>query len=319
MRRVLIILAIIFSVLGALYHWRYEIGWQFAFLLNPGGQFDGAEAGPAVDYAADDAWFVRSGGGVAGAVFYIHPTTLLRSKTWNQPIAAARVDTFLDFIGPKQISVFEGLSVSAPFYRQAAFYAFITDDDNGVKARALASADIVKAFAAFVEQYPEGPIIIAGHSQGAYHALSLLHAIGEDEMLMSRIAAVYAIGYPVPENYLAAMSPLPECSEAQSVRCINTYNARGRGAYIPQFYEETPLPGGALRGDGALACWNPSNEESIVSGDCDNDGWLLVERPPEEYRAFLMSREWYHSVELDLFAEEIRRDAASRLQKAQDQ
>ncbi|MAW79177.1 MAG: hypothetical protein CMI63_02985 [Parvularcula sp.] len=319
MKRILIVLALV-AVFAALYVWRYEAGWKFSFLLNPGGAFDEAEAGPAPDYAAPDAWLAQTDDDPArGAVFYIHPTTLLKTKTWNQPIAAAKEDAFLDFLGPQQISVFKDLLVHAPYYRQAAFYAFIAHEENSDKALALASEDVVRAFESFIDRYPEGPIIIAGHSQGAYHALGLLRAIDGNEALMSRIAAVYAIGYPFPENYLETTSPLPECSQARPVHCVLTYNARGSGAYIPAFFEKTPLPGGAPREGGRLACWNPSSKEGIVGAVCDDDGWLLIARPPERFREFLMSREWYHSVELDLFANEIRNDAKLRLQLAQDQ
>ena len=320
MRRALVILAMLVGAFGALYFWRYEIGWRFTFLLNPGGHFDEAEAGPALDYSEADAWILRADGdSIDSAAFYIHPTTLLRTKTWNQPVADARADAFLDFIAPQQYSVFEGLPVFAPYYRQAAFYAFIPDGGDSKSARDLATTDVVDAFKTFMASYPAGPIIIVGHSQGAYHALALLHALEDDTTTMARIAVVYAIGYPVPVRYLSSAAPMPACTDAQQVHCVVSYNARGRDAYIPGFFEKTPLPEGAPRGEGPLACWNFSNDESVVNGDCDDDGWLVIDRPPERYREFLMSREWYHSVEIDLFADELRDDAAARLNALQSQ
>ncbi len=209
MKRILVILVGVFAILAALYQWRYEVGWRFSFLLNPCGSFDKAQAGPALDYETADAWLKRmETDSAAGAVFYIHPTTLLKTKTWNQPIADAHEDAFLDFLGPQQISVFEGLPVYAPYYRQAAFYAFIEHGADSNHALALASEDVVKAFEVFARDYPEGPIIIAGHSQGAYHALGLLHAIKKNEALLTRVAAVSASAYPFPETYLEAAPPL---------------------------------------------------------------------------------------------------------------
>ncbi len=320
-RRLLIIFGAMLVLLGALYFFRYEVGWQFAFLLNPGGSFDEDGAGPAPDYSSEEAWILYGGdatAGAPGAVFYIHPTTLLKSESWNQPIAAARDDAFLDMLAPQQINVFDGLPVYAPYYRHAAFYAFIEKSDDAGAALALASRDVLKAFRTFVEAHPGGPIVIAGHSQGAYHALSLLTSIRDDEALLSRIAAVYAVGYPFPARYLETASPLPACEPNGRRACVASFNARGAGAYIPPFFEKTPLPGGDARDNGAIACWNPSTAESIVSARCDEEGWLAIERPPEEYREFLMSREWYHTVEFDLFKTELRADALKRIESARE-
>jgi len=313
MRRLLIALGITVGVFAALFFWRYEAGWNLTFLLNPGGAFDAAEAGPAPTYDSADAWFAQTTAtDASAAVFYIHPTTLLKTTTWNQPIANERADGFLDSVAPGQISVFSSMPVSAPFYRQAAFYAFIEKSQDSDAAIALATSDVVQAFKTFVAQNPEGPIVIAGHSQGAYHAIALLHAISDDEALLTRIAAVYAIGYPFPADYFETLSPFPLCARAGEAHCVVSFNARGRGAFVPGFFEKTPLPVGAERADAALACWNPARETSVVAARCDEDGWLLIDRPPEDYRDFLMSREWYHTVELKLFADEIRSDAETR-------
>ena len=326
MRTILYVFLCLAVLIAAGFTWRYELGWSAAFLLKPSKGFTEAAAGPAPDYADPASWIERSEDAplddasddvsAGGAVFYIHPTTLLRGETWNQPVDAAREDAFLDFLAPQQIAVFNAMPVFAPYYRQAAFYSFIDpSSEDSARALDMAAADVVRAFRAFAEARSDAPIVIAGHSQGAYHALRILNDLANEPQLLARITVVYAIGYPVPEKALREASPFAPCASAEAVNCVLSYNARGQGAYIPPFFPKTPLPfSGQAREDGErLACWNPATEGSIVAAHCDEEGWLAIERPPEAYRAFLMSREWYHTVEYDLFAEEIRGDALARL------
>ena len=325
MRTLLYLLLGLAVLIAAGFMWRYELAWSAAFLLKPSQGFTTAAAGPAPDYADPASWIKRSGGvsdrvsgetSAGAAVFYIHPTTLLRGATWNQPVHAAREDAFLDFLAPQQIAAFKALPVFAPYYRQAAFYSFIDpSSEDGARALDMAAGDVVRAFRAFAEARPGAPIVIAGHSQGAYHALRILNELENEPQLLVRIAVVYAIGYPVPEQALRDASPFAPCASADAVNCVLSYNARGQGAYIPPFFPKTPLPfSGRAREDGErLACWTPANEDSLVAARCDEEGWLVIDRPPEAYRAFLMSREWYHTVEYDLFADEIQGDALARL------
>ena len=316
MRKILYALTIVALVAAGLYTWRYELGWRMTFLLKPAHDFDLALTGPAPEYAVSASWIRRSQTEAAdGAVFYIHPTTLLRAQNWNQTLDDARQDAFLDFLAPQQMAVFEGLPVFAPYYRQAAFYSFIGTAQDSADALDLAAEDVVAAFRAFAAERPDEFIIIAGHSQGAYHALRILNEVKGEPDLLNRIAVVYAIGYPFPDWTLHEVSPLPPCGSSGSVNCILSYNVRGENAYIPPFFEQTPLPFDNLtrRNGDAMACWNPAGENSVVRGQCAEGGWLVIEQPPREYRQFLMSRAWYHTVEFDLFAEELRGDALQRL------
>lgn len=317
MRAILYILLCLAVLIAAGFTWRYELGWRMSFLLKPSQAFTMAAAGPAPDYADPASWIQRSGDAAAeAAVFYLHPTTLLQGETWNQPVDAAREDAFLDFLAPQQMAVFKTLPVFAPYYRQAAFYSFIDpSSEDSARARDMATGDALRAFRAFAQARPGAPVVVAGHSQGAYHALRILDELENEPQLLARIAVVYAIGYPVPEKALREASPLAPCASAEAVNCVLSYNARGQGAYIPPFFPDTPLPfsGQAREKDETLACWNPATSDSVVAARCDDEGWLAIERPPEAYREFLMSREWYHTVEYDLFADEIHSDALARI------
>ena len=67
-------------------------------------------------------------------------------------------------------------NIYAPEYRQATYYSFFDTKGNGQNALDLAYEDIENAFDYFIENFNhKKPFIIAGHSQGALHALSLIH------------------------------------------------------------------------------------------------------------------------------------------------
>ncbi len=313
MRTLVITVIILTAIIAALYNWRYELGWSAVFIIKPPGNFSHESIGPAPNYHANEAWIAHGKGDNSeiGAVFYIHPTTLLKGKTWNQPLEDAQADSFLESLAPKQIEIFKQWPVYAPYYRQAAFYSFIDKSESGKLARQLASSDVVAAFKVFASQHT-GPIIIAGHSQGSYHAVALIEALRDEPELLARVAVVYAIGYPIPIDYVSSNTPFRECRSPDQVNCVLSFNARDRIAYIPSFLSSVPMPSGE-KTHNPLMCWNLTSTETVVSGECNEDGWLVVKTPPEEYRDFLMSRGWYHTVEYKLFPEAFQKDARARL------
>src|SRR3546814_13784777 len=65
-------------------------------------------------------------------------------------------------------------SIWAPRYRQANYGAFLTDKPAAEQSLAAAYRDVAQAFAAFLKANPQGPLILAAHSQGTRHLLQLL-------------------------------------------------------------------------------------------------------------------------------------------------
>jgi hypothetical protein len=111
------------------------------------------------------------------AVFYIHPTTYLKTDRWNAPIAGTSDSIFRTrlFVQSQASALADSGEVWAPRYRQAAFGAFLLDSPDARKALDLAFSDVAKAFDRFLSEVPgDRPIILAGHSQGALHLMRLL-------------------------------------------------------------------------------------------------------------------------------------------------
>ena len=157
---------------------------------------------PAPDYATPAAWAARPDDPGTAAlvpegvvdiammpradVFFIHPTTYGISPGehggrdalyWNAPIddpvAGDRID---HGILKYQASAFNLAGrIHAPHYRQATFGVFFDTSDARRRALSLAYQDVERAFDRYIAHDNAGrPFILAGHSQGALHALLLL-------------------------------------------------------------------------------------------------------------------------------------------------
>jgi hypothetical protein len=147
-------------------------------------------------------------------VFFVHPTSYLERAQWNAPLddpqSRARARTFLRGMA----SPFAPASaIWAPRYRQAAFGAFLTDKPEAARAIDLAYRDVALAFDHFLQQVgPDVPIVLAGHSQGAAHVVRLLRERVAGTPLQQRIAAVYAIGWPISVAHDLPALGLPACA-----------------------------------------------------------------------------------------------------------
>ena len=109
-------------------------------------------------------------------VFYVHPTTSKSRKVWNQDMADAAENRWVDeSVVARQASVFSDCCrVFSPRYRAATAKAFASPAGRDA-AFALAYSDIERAFDWYLAHENQGrPFIIAGHSQGAFHMATLL-------------------------------------------------------------------------------------------------------------------------------------------------
>lgn len=163
----------------------------------------------------------------AADVFFIHPTTYLRSVVGNAPfdgpaLARAWID---DAVLPLQASVFNGCCrIFAPRYRQASITAIIGDSGADHAAAALAYADVERAFDRFIADIPANrPFIIAGHSQGSIHAIRLLQQRVIGTPLQKRLVAAYLPGAALPRAI--EQLGLPICRSAAATGCVVTWNS----------------------------------------------------------------------------------------------
>tara|TARA_B100000902_G_scaffold392795_1_gene445783 strand:- start:1009 stop:2103 length:1095 start_codon:yes stop_codon:yes gene_type:complete len=142
-------------------------------------------------------------------VFYIHPTGFF-GQYWNCKIdknIASYDRTELMLIN--QASAFnESCNIYAPHYRQATYYSYFDEGNNGFNAHDLAYQDIEEAFDYYLENFNNGkPFIIAAHSQGALHGQRLIHNRVQDSFLKQQMIAAYLIGYIIPEKNFKILFP----------------------------------------------------------------------------------------------------------------
>ena len=207
-----------------------------------------AKAPPAPDYGHRANWSVYASQGWASplpegaakpahapkaAVFFLHPTTL-RSETGelNQNPADAKANKWTDESSiARQASVFAACcDVYAPRYRAATYNSFASGPVREA-AFALAYTDVERAFDAFLARIGNRPFIIAGHSQGAFHAATLLERRIDGAALQKRMAAAYIIGINLAEgDFGKRFKSVKPCATPDQTGCVVQWNAYLDGA-----------------------------------------------------------------------------------------
>jgi pimeloyl-ACP methyl ester carboxylesterase len=194
-------------------------------------------ARPAI---ASEASVVPNGAGddrqaqAAADVFFVHGTGYTNAREWNSAFAP-------DDGAPEhahamiawQASAFnQCCRIFAPHYREANLAAFIDHGPNGAQAIDVAYQDVERAFDDYIARDNKGrPFILAGHSQGAVHALQLLERKIDGTPLVQRMVAAYLPGVPIPLKKLAQFRSIKICQNSTDTRCLvswNTYREGGR-------------------------------------------------------------------------------------------
>ena len=218
----LVAIAIILVIVAA-FAWRLAGNRLLSAALVPGGAFEAAAAGTAYDYGDPASWAAQPGGLKDGAddptaflpegapamakgdvpVFFIPPTAAFGNSQWNgRSSDKATALRLAGFLRTEASALAAAGPLWAPHYRQAVLGSFLANTPgtraNAQAAQQLAYADVKAAFARFLAaQPPGGPIILAGHSQGALHLLRLLKEEVAGTPLAARVVAAYAVGWPV--------------------------------------------------------------------------------------------------------------------------
>lgn len=280
------------------------------------------------------------------AVFFIHPTSYITTfgdAHWNARIGDKEADATARRFVAGQASAFNAAgNIWAPRYRQANYGAFLTTGPEGDKALAAAYRDVTQAFAAFLKANPTGPLILAGHSQGSRHLLQLVREQVAGKPVADRIAAVYAVGWPVSvEADLPALG-LPACARRDQAHCIVSWQSYAEpadpSAVLESFERKTGYTGRPRKGTHML-CTNPltgafngaapasankgtldAREEGkpprlltgIVPARCDTSGVLMIGEPVD-MGPFTLPGNNYHVYDYSLFWGNVREDARQRL------
>lgn len=284
--------------------------------------------------------------GRQAAIFFLHPTsyiTTLGDAHWNARLDDRNADATAKHFVMNQASAFNAAgTVWAPRYRQANYGAFLTRKPAGEQALAAAYRDVALAFAAFLKANPTGPLILAGHSQGSRHLLQLLREQVAGKPVADRIAAVYAVGWPVSvEADLPALG-LPACARRDQSHCIVSWQSYAEpadpSAVVESFERKTGFTGRPRKGTHML-CTNPitgafngkapasankgtldAREDGkpprlvtgVVPARCDTSGVLMI-GDPVDMGPFTLPGNNYHVYDYSLFWGNVREDAQKRL------
>ena len=280
------------------------------------------------------------------AVFFIHPTsyvTPLGNAHWNAPLDDAESNATARRFVLSQASAFSAAgNVWAPRYRQANYGAFLTTGAEGDQALAAAYRDVTQAFAAFLKANPTGPLILAGHSQGSRHLLQLVREQVAGKPVADRIAAIYAVGWPISvEADLPALG-FPACARRDQSHCIVSWQSYAEpadpSAVVESFERKQGLNGQPRKGTHML-CTNPITGTfngnapasanigtldaraadkpahlvaGIVPARCDTSGVLMIGEPVD-MGPYTLPGNNYHVYDYSLFWGNVRDDARQRL------
>ncbi|BAK66734.1 hypothetical protein SLG_20590 [Sphingobium sp. SYK-6] len=281
---------------------------------------------------------------VKAAVFFVHPTSSFETTRWNtpvnDPVSSAQAERFVRL----QASAFAPSGeVWVPRYRQAVFGAFLTEKADAALAMERAYVDVRAAFAAFLAANPEGPVILAGHSQGSRHLLRLLNDHRADAALRARLVAAYVVGWPVSVEHDLPALGLPGCDGPERTGCMLSWQSFAQPADLSGveavFDRERGFDGVSRKGS-AMLCTNPLNGGAApdapadanlgslmgdgnaastqlmppggVGARCEGRGFLILDSAPK-MGSFVLPGNNYHVYDYQLFWANVRADAMRRL------
>lgn len=198
--------------------------------LQPTRPFNATHVPPAPRYAESIYWHESNRRFANRSVdaFFVHPTTYITGKSWNQDLTNKTVNWRTRVLSVAyQASVFyPSCNTFIPKYRQAIFASFVDKKENGEQALELAYQDIRAAFDYYWTHHNQGrPFFLAGHSQGSYHIKRLLIELMADSTIKRQLIAAYAIGWPIEHTYPSTIG-LTVCSTATQTQCLASWNAQ---------------------------------------------------------------------------------------------
>ena len=163
-------------------------------------------------------------------IFYIYPTLLTNKKNdaWNSDVYDFKQNNKVKNIAIKfQASAWANAGrVYSPLYRQVHYRSFYEPytSNGGRKAGEIAYNDIRRAFIHYLKNFNNGkPIIIAGHSQGAYHCKTLLKEFFDGKELQNQLVAAYIPGTRVDIKEFKTIHALKSPHDIKGYLSWNTF------------------------------------------------------------------------------------------------
>ncbi|HSF46175.1 MAG TPA: DUF3089 domain-containing protein [Chitinophagaceae bacterium] len=262
-------------------------------------------------------------------VFFLYPTTFTDPARVNELNASVYDDTLnakTDYSSILyQSTIFNQQGrIFSPRYRQAHYGMFSYPDSLLAKAAFdTAYSDIRRAFLYYLENYKGRPIIIASHSQGAYHAKRLIREFFDTTVWRNKLVAAYLVGMPIRKDEFANIQP---CRDSLQTGCFVSWRTFQKGYEGPGYitneqYEvavvnpltwttDTTL---APRSQHKGAVLYKFNKRFKSTNDAQVHGHILwISKPRFPGAAFYKSKN-YHIGDLNLFYGNIRDDVKRRI------
>ena len=289
------------------------------------------------------------------AVFFIHPTSYIDRDAWNANLNDPRTrERAILFVKGMATPFNASAQIWAPRYRQAAIGAFLTDDPQANEAIDLAYGDVLAAFDVFAASVPDGePIVLAGHSQGAFLLRRLLRDRIAGTPLARRVAAASVIGWQVSLDHNLPLMGLPACDDPDQASCVMSWlsvaDPAGTGQLMKAYARRSGLDGQALGSSAAdgsevqspFLCTNPLTgtqggeadadanlgtlvpdftaqtgalAKQVVPARCGDDHFLHIGPPPDlPLGPFVLPGNNYHLYDVTLFWGNLRADFERRV------
>ena len=363
-----VIAGLVFLTLGSAFVYRMWGQQMIAAVMVPNAPFHEPAPLTVADYARADMWIARPDGRKddpsrwlpAGAwkpaepgkaaIFFVHPTSYMAPSNhagWNDSLKDRESRQMAEGFVRQQASALSAAgTVWAPRYRQAHFGAFFDKSGTRDKAIEVAYRDIEAAFAAFLAANPDGPILLAGHSQGSLLLMRLMRDHVAGKPVAGRVAAAYLVGWPVSLTADLPVLGLPACANAQDAGCVLSWQSFAEPAdpkAVTEAYASYRGLNGASRAGTPMLCINPLTgapggaapanlnlgtlntavaipQMPLVKGavparcgtSAKEAGFLLIGDPPL-MGPFALPGNNYHVYDYALFWANIRLDASRRL------
>ena len=177
-----------------------------------------------------DVFYTTEKENLKADVFYIYPTLLTDDKndSWNSNIKDPNQNSVVRNIAIRyQASAWANAGrIYSPLYRQVHYRSFYEPytSNGGKNAGEIAYDDIRRAFIFYLEKFNQGrPIIIAGHSQGAYHCKTLLKEFFDGKELQNQLVAAYIPGTRVDINEFNTIHALKDPVDIKGYLSWNTF------------------------------------------------------------------------------------------------
>jgi len=255
-------------------------------------------------------------------VFFVHPTSFASQRKWNLELDNNRIHRRTD-IGTilHQASVFNGAcKVYAPRYRQATLQSYFVKSNKRDDAFELAYSDVKAAFQYYLDNYNNGrPFILAGHSQGTDHLVSIIHEMIEGKTLGNRMVAAYLVGMPVYESYFKYLKP---CRNEHSTGCYVSWSSIERGDEQEGFFTgavvtnpltwTTDTTYAASELNKGTVLWNFKNVAKESVDAQVHNGMLWVTKPKVSGSSLVRTNN-YHPFDYNFYWVNIRENVQTRI------